>query len=164
MKPRTLLHTLALPLGSAVMLSGITQAATAVWTSTGTGGQNWSDGANWSGGIAPSNDDDIEIGIPVTNGSRIASNDGHLSSIGNLWLKANLNEVTGSALTLNGNLVRFTAGGSSVATIRAGLTMTQDTTFDVSANTSNGRLEITSNISGDFDMIKDTGTGRLRFT
>ena len=164
MKPKKPFHTRTLSLVSAVILSGFSHAATAIWTSTGSGGQSWSDGANWSGGIAPSNGDDIEIGIPVSGGARITNNDGHLSSVGNLWLKANLNEVTGSALTLNGNLVRFTAGGTSIGYIRAGLTMTQDTTFDVSANTSNGRLEITSNISGAFDMIKDTGTGRLRFT
>jgi MYXO-CTERM domain-containing protein len=137
-------------------------AATAVWTSNATGGANWSDGDNWNGDVAPAEGDDIEIGVPVTGGARITNND-LLSSIGTLWLKANLNEVNGNAMTLNGNSVRYTAGGTSIGKIGAALTLTQNTTYDVSATSSNGRLEVGGGISGAFDLIKDVGTGRLRF-
>jgi MYXO-CTERM domain-containing protein len=137
-------------------------AATAVWTSNATAGANWSEADNWNGDAAPANGDDIEIGIPVAGGSRITNND-LLASVGNLWLKANLNEVNGNALTLNGNLVRYTAGGTSIGKIGAALTLTQNTTYDISANTSSGRLEVGGGISGDFDLIKDVGAGKLRF-
>ena len=64
-------------------------AATAVWTSTAGGTVNWSEGANWSGAVAPLDGDDIELGIPVASGARITNNDS-LTSINSLWLKANL--------------------------------------------------------------------------
>lgn len=152
MKP-TLLSSLV------VFAIGLTHAsaATAVWVGSGAVSGNWSDGANWVGGNIPTDGDDIEVG---TSNIRITSNNA-LTSIGNLWLKSNLNEVNGNALTLNGNLVRYTAGGSSIGKIGASLALTQNTTFEVAANTSNGRLEISGGISGAFSLTKSDG-GRLR--
>ncbi|RYD19855.1 MAG: hypothetical protein EOP88_17390 [Verrucomicrobiaceae bacterium] len=149
------------PLFALVSLASVStsSAATAVWSSTGTAGANWSDAANW-GGTAPVNGDDIEIGIPVAGGARITTNDS-LTSVNSLWLKANLNEANGNALTLNGNSVRFTAGGTSVGRIGLNLDLTQNTNYEVSANTGTGRLEVSGNIAGAFALNK-TGDGRLR--
>lgn len=155
MKYRNILIPL-ICLGSASTSS----AATAIWTSTAGAGANWSDAANWTGVIAPVNGDDIEIGIPVSGGARITNNDS-LTSINSLWLKANLNEANGNALTLSGNSVRYTAGGSSVGKIGLNIALTQNTTYEVSANTSTGRLEVGGGISGAFALNK-TGDGRLR--
>ncbi|RYZ53715.1 MAG: hypothetical protein EOP49_06715, partial [Sphingobacteriales bacterium] len=135
-------------------------AATAVWISTAGGSANWSDVAAWNGGVAPVNGDDIEIGIPVAGGARITNNDS-VTSINSLWLKANLNEANGNAVSLLGNLVRFTAGGTSVGKIGMNIDLTQNTSYEVSANTSTGRLEVGGLISGNASLSK-TGEGRLR--
>lgn len=145
-----------------IVAGTISALPAATWTSNATAGANWSDADNWAGDVIPVNGDDIVIGIPAVGGTRITNND-LLTSIGNLTLQANLNEANGNAVSLNGNSVQYTAGGSSVGRIGMAITLTQNTAYTVSANTSSGRLEVGGAITGDFDLTKD-GAGRLRFT
>ncbi len=150
------------PLLALVSFAGVSgaSAATAIWSSTASGVANWSDSGAWSGGGGPANGDDIEIGIPVAGGSRITNNDS-LTSINSLWLKANLNEANGNAVTLLGDSVRFTGGGANAGRIGMNVTLSQNTNYEVSANTGNGRLEVSGLIDGAFSLNK-TGEGRLR--
>lgn len=142
-------------------------ASAALWTSHDTAvdpsdNTIWSNPLNW-GGTAPIAGDPIELGIPVANGSRITNNDfAGGTQFSSLWLKANLNEANGNAIELTGNSIQYTAGGSSVGKIGLNVTLTQDTTYSVSANTSNGRLEVGGDITGAFGIIK-ADAGRLRF-
>lgn len=142
------------------------QAANILWSSHDTAldpsnNQNWSNGANWVGGIAPVDGDSVEIGIPVAGGNRITINDLPAGTqVNGMLIKANLNEVNGNSINLGGN-VSYTAGGTSIGKIGAPVVLLQDTTYSVSATTSNGRLEVNGGISGSFALTK-ADAGRLR--
>ena len=141
------------------------QATTIQWQSNdGTLGDTtlWSNDDNWVGGAAPVDLDDVVITIPVAGGSRITVNDLTAGTqINGIAITANLNEVNGNSINLGGN-VSYTAGGTSIGRIGAPVVLLQDTTYSVSANTSNGRLEVSGGISGNFGITK-ADAGRLRF-
>lgn len=142
-----------------------TGAATIAWQSNdGTLGDNtlWSNTNNWVGGVSPVGGDDVTIGIPVASGSRITSNDLPAGTqINGIAMTANLNEVNGNSINLGGN-VSYSAGGTAIGKIGAPVVLLQNTTYNIAANTSNGRLEVGGGISGNFGIVKD-GAGRLRF-
>lgn len=156
---------LALAWAAIAVAAGATQAATIAWQSNdGTLGDTtlWSNTNNWVGGVAPTAGDDVSIGIPVAGGSRITMNDlAAGTQINGIAMTANLNEVNGNSINLGGN-VSYTAGGTSIGRIGAPVVLLQDTTYSVSANTSNGRLEVGGGISGNFGITK-ADAGRLRF-
>jgi autotransporter-associated beta strand protein len=140
-------------------------AATITWSSNdGTFGDTtlWSNDDNWVGGAAPTDFDDVVIGMPVALGNRVTNNDLPAGTqINGIAMGANLNEVNGNSINLGGN-VSYTAGGTSIGKIGASVVLLQDTTYSNAANTSNGRLEIGGGISGNFSLTK-ADAGRLRF-
>jgi fibronectin-binding autotransporter adhesin len=144
---------------------GAATAATITWQSNdGSLGDTaaWSNANNWIGGASPTDGDDVVITIPVALGSRITNNDLPAGTqINGISITANLNEVNGNSINLGGN-VAYTAGGSSIGRMGAPAVLLQDTTYSVSANTSNGRLEVGGGISGGFGIEK-ADAGRLRF-
>jgi autotransporter-associated beta strand protein len=149
-----------------VGIGSIASAGIITWSShdvavDASNNQNWSNGLNWAGGVAPVAGDDIVIGIPVTNGNRVTINDlAAGTQINSLQLKANLNEANGNSINLAGP-VSYTAGGTSAGKIGLIMALQLNTTISVSANTSNGRLEISGDISGPFGITK-ADAGRLR--
>ena len=155
----------ALALCVAMSCAGVATAATITWKSNdGSLGDTtlWSNDDNWVDGAAPVDFDDVVIQIPVVGGSRITNNDLPAGTqIDGIRMTANLNEVNGNSINLGGD-VAYTAGGSSIGHIGAPLVLLQHTTFSVSANTSNGRLQMNANISGNFGITK-ADAGRLRF-
>jgi fibronectin-binding autotransporter adhesin len=155
----------ALLLCVAIGCAGAATAATITWKSNdGTLGDTtlWSNDDNWVDGAAPTDFDDVVIQIPVAGGSRITVNDLSAGTqINGIRMTANLNEVNGNSINLGGD-VAYTAGGSSVGQIGAPLVLLQHTIFSVSANTSNGRLQMNANLSGNFGITK-ADAGRLRF-
>lgn len=157
------LTALALAIGAT---SSLASAATITWSSHDVAvdpsdNAIWSNPLNWVGGVAPVAGDDVVIGIPVANGNRVTSNDLPAGTqINGIRITANLNQVNGNLINLGGD-VAYTAGGSSVGNFGAPVVLLQDTTYSVSANTSNGRLEVSGGISGAFDLTK-ADAGRLR--
>jgi autotransporter-associated beta strand protein len=152
------------------MVAGLvvsSHAATLTWRSNGdvaTLGDNaiWSNSINWSPDQTPDVGDDLVFSPPVAGGTRTTTND----------LTAGIQfgsvSITGNQFVLNGNAIEvagavaFTAGATNIGTINLPIGLTAGTTFNVSANTSNGRLEVGGVISGDHPMNK-VGDGRLRF-
>ena len=167
MKLRRGAFWVALATSWAALCAPFAVAATITWSSHDTAvdpsdNTLWSNPANWVGGVAPAANDDVVIGIPVANGSRTTNNDLPAGTqINGVAIAANLNVINGNSINLGGN-VSYTAGGSRTGTFVAPVVLLQDTTYSVSANTSNGRLQIDGVISGNFGITK-ADAGRLRF-
>lgn len=159
-------HSLRAVTGAIVACVAVAaQAATITWQSNdGTLGDNtlWSNANNWVGGVAPVAGDDLTFPAPVAGGSRTTNNDLPANTqINGVLLPANQYVLNGNAINLGGG-VTFSAGGANLATIGLTGNMLQDTTYSVAANTSNGRLQVDGNITGNFGLIK-ADAGRLRF-
>jgi autotransporter-associated beta strand protein len=137
------------------------QAVLLTWRSSAAAGTAWSDGTLWNPAQAPVSGDSLTFPAPVTGGSRSPVNDIAGLSIAGMTITANAYVVGGQAINLTGN-VAFTAGGSNASTISLNTVLQQDTDFNVSANTSNGRLQVDGVISGSFSVNK-TGAGLLRY-
>ena len=143
-------------------VASVAQAAIVTWDGeAAVGPWNWIDGVNWAGDVAPMAND--ELVFPGTATNRGTTNNFPANTQFNgITISANSYVLAGAAINLGGN-VAFTAGGSNVGTVSLSAALLQDTTYNVAATTSNGRLEWSGGISGNFGITK-TGTGLMRMT
>lgn len=150
-----------------VFLGAHAHAATITWSSHDvaldpSNNAAWDNPVNWVGGVAPVAGDDLRFVTPVANGTRTTNNNFPANtSFSGITIAANAYVLGGNAVNLTGP-VAFTAGGTNASTISLPLALQQDTTFSVSATSSNGRLQVDGDISGPFGITK-ADAGRLRF-
>jgi hypothetical protein len=113
--------------------------ATKTWTGAG-GNALWSNGANWSGGVAPANGDDVVVGASSTN---------DLSAL-------SINSLSFSgAITLSGNTLSLGAGGMTgdtvnnvTATVGFSIVLTAVQTWAFKASFCSGTIVLQGDISG----------------
>lgn len=104
---RRYLSALSLCAFSAVSMSSLF-AATATWTQSIDGSYNWSDTANWQGGVLPANYDAFKI-VAVSGSSNISINLDQAVTLGGLSItiasggNTGAYTLTGGAITLNNN-------------------------------------------------------------
>lgn len=142
-------------LALAVIASIPTQsfADTKTWSATPANG-NWNDGANWVGGVAPVNGDDLVF--PAASTVKTTNN-----NIADLAV----NSITfnGNGYTLNGNAITLAAAGMTTTTtgsnfIQLSVALTANSNFNI---VNGSQITVFGVISGAFGFTKHTGTGVL---
>jgi autotransporter-associated beta strand protein len=156
------LFSLSLALVALAVTMGSVRAATVTWNGNGANG-NWSTGANWLGGVAPTGTGSGDTLVYGSGSNRLSSTNTvtnfQLASGTSLRFTNSSNyTLTGSSLVLNGNVAQ---SGSSAVTIANNIALTGERTFSL-AN-SGGSINVSGNISGTASTagINKTGAGAL---
>ena len=89
--------------------------STATWTGAGSD-SNWMTGANWSSGMAPQIDDDLDFPAGATNLNSVDDFPAG-TSFGSITLGASGYSLSGNALDLTGGITASYTSGSSTSTI-----------------------------------------------
>ncbi len=135
-------------------------AATRMWTGQSTTSSNWSDPANWAGGIVPTAGDNLVFG---PGASRLTNTD-DLSSgtvFGSITFSSAGYTIDGNAVTLSGNLDGSTATGNNSFNLAVTLTPGAD----VLTGGANTDLTLGGKINnGGGTLIVTGGVGRVDFT
>lgn len=134
------------------------------FSASASGGSNWSNNANWIGGVAPANDTTTDIARFNQTSYANQPNAGSSRSIHGIQIGDGTTNT--AALTLAGSSLTLGAGGIDMAA-NAGTASISPTTITLAANQSwsNGSanlLTVAGTISGAF-AIEQNGTGIIQF-
>ena len=148
-----------LALGVLAVVPVQTFAATKTWSATPVSGA-WSNPANWDGGVAPVNGDDLVF--PANSTIKATTNDLNNLAVNSITFNGNGYTIAGLPIVLG-------AGGVNCTTFTPPQTNTFSVDIALSANTSfnitNGcQIDISGVISGAFGFDKHTGTGVLQLS
>ena len=155
------LFSVSLGLAALAVSMSATPAATVTWNGNGANG-NWTTGANWIGGTAPTGTGSGDTLVFGNGSNRLSST----NTVANFQLASGTSlrftnssnyTLTGSSLVLNGPVSQ---SGASAVTIANDIALTGERTFSLANG--GGSINVTGNISGPSTAgINKTGGGTL---
>ncbi|NBV46799.1 MAG: PEP-CTERM sorting domain-containing protein [Planctomycetia bacterium] len=155
------LFSVSLGLAALAVSMSATPAATVTWNGNGANG-NWTTGANWIGGTAPTGTGSGDTLVFGNGSNRLSST----NTVANFQLASGTSlrftnssnyTLTGSSLVLNGPVSQ---SGASAVTIANDIALTGERTFSLANG--GGSINVTGNISGGSTAgINKTGGGTL---
>jgi uncharacterized repeat protein (TIGR01451 family) len=124
-------------------------AATRTWTGQSTTSSNWTDPANWAGGVAPNPGDSLVFG---PGASRLTNTDdfGSGTDFGSITFSSAGYTISGNAITANGNLDGSAATGNN--------------TFDLNVTLAGGAGVLTGPTNTDLTLGSTIDNGGATFT
>ena len=156
---RTPLSCVCAAMALAIVSASTAQAATKTWSASPASG-NWSNGANWVGGLAPVAGDGLVF--PASSSIMSTTNDlANGISIASLTFDGNGYALSGNAITLAASGIACTTGASP-QTNHVGLPIVLGATVTVNL-TAGCELWLDGVVSGAFGIAKSGGSGNLRF-